>query len=108
MPLKYKRLSGNGIMGLTKGPVDRQLNAIAQPLYLGSRLGPAIIRVTFPLYIVCVFLETCGGAIRGAGKALPTMLIIRVNMCIVRIGALKLIMAKLPVAGSVAWVYPIT
>jgi Na+-driven multidrug efflux pump len=55
-----------------------------------------------------VFLETCGGAICGAGKALPTMLIIRLNMCIVRIGALKLIMAKLPVAGSVAWVYPIT
>ena len=48
MPLKYKRLSGNGIMGLTKGPVDRQLNAIVLPLYLGSRLGPTIIRVTFP------------------------------------------------------------
>ena len=108
MPLKYKRLSGNGIMGLTKGPVGRQLNAIALPLYLGSRLGPAIIRVTFPLYIVCVFLETCGGAIRGAGKAMPTMLIIRVNMRVVRIGALKLIMAKFPVAGSVAWIYPIT
>ena len=57
MPLKYKRLSGNGIMGLTKGLVDRQLNAIVLPLYLGSRLGPAIIRVTFPLYIVYVFLE---------------------------------------------------
>ena len=57
MPLKYKRLSGNSIMGLTKGPVDRQLNAIVLPLYLCSRLGPAIIRVTFPLYIVYVFLE---------------------------------------------------
>ena len=39
---------------------------------------------------------------------MPTMLIIRVNMCIVRIGALKLIMVKFPVAGSVAWIYPIT
>ena len=55
-----------------------------------------------------MFLETFGGAIRGAGKALPTMLIILVNMCIVRIGALKFIMAKFPVAGSVAWIYPIT
>ena len=32
------------------------------------------------------------------------MLIIRVNMRGVRIGALKLIMAKFPVAGSVAWI----
>ena len=55
-----------------------------------------------------MFLETCGGAIRGEGKALPAMLIIRVNMRGVRIGALKLIMAKFPVAGSVAWIYPIT
>ena len=108
MPLKYKRLSGNGIMGLTKGPVGRQLNAIVLPLYLGSRLGPTISRVTFPLYIVYVFLETCGGAICGAGKALPSMLILRVNMRGVRIGALKLIMAKFPVAGSVSWIYPIT
>ncbi len=72
------------------------------------RLGLTIIRVTFPLYFVYVFLETFGGAIRGAGKALPTMLIILVNMCSVRIGALRLIMAKSPAVGSVAWVYPIT
>ena len=64
--------------------------------------------MTFPLYFVYVFLETFGGTIRGAGKALPTMLIIRVNMRCVHIGALKLIMAKFPVAGSVAWIYPIT
>ena len=95
-------------MRLTEGPIGWQLNAFTLPLYLCSRLGPAIIRVTFPLYIVCVFLETCGGAIRGEGKAMPTMLIIRVNMRGVRIGALKLIMAKFPVAGSVAWIYPIT
>ena len=61
--------------------------------------------MTFPLYIVCVFLETCGGAICGEGKAMPTMLIIRVNMYGARIGAMKHIMAKFPVAGSVAWVY---
>jgi len=72
------------------------------------RLGLTIICVTFPLYFVYVFLETFGGTIRGAGKALPTMLIILVNMCGVRIGALKLIMTKSPVVGSVAWVYPIT
>ena len=56
-PLKFIRLSGNGIIRLTEGLVGRQLNAFALPLYLGSRLGPAIIRVTFPLYIVYVFLE---------------------------------------------------
>ena len=59
--------------------------------------------MTFPLYIVYVFLENCGGAIRGAGKALQAMLVILANMRCVRIGALKLIMAKFPVAGSVAW-----
>ena len=36
------------------------------------------------------------------------MLIIRVNMRCVHIGALKLIMAKFLVAGSVAWAYLIT
>ena len=53
-------------------------------------------------------METCGGAIRGEGKAMPTMLIIRVNIRVVRIGAMKHIIAKFPVVGSVAWIYPIT
>ena len=44
-------------MRLTEGPIGWQLHAFALPLYLCSRLGPAIIRVTFPLYIVYVFLE---------------------------------------------------
>ncbi len=60
--------------------------------------------MTLPLYFVYVFPEAFGVA----GKALPTMLIILVNMCIVRISALKLIMAKSPVVGSVARLYPIT
>ena len=36
-------------MRLTEGLASRQLNAFALPLDLGSRLGPAIICVTFPL-----------------------------------------------------------
>ena len=100
MSPKHKLLTGNGAIRLTEGPIARQLIAFAVPLFLGSliqmlaaglllgrtlfglfssddeviRLGLTIIRVTFPLYFVYVFLETFGGAIRGAGKALPTML----------------------------------
>ena len=72
------------------------------------RLGLTIIRVTFPLYFVYVFLEVFGGAIRGAGKALPTMVIILVNMCAVRICVLMLIMRWRPMVSGVAWVYPVT
>ena len=71
-------------------------------------LGLGIIRVTFPLYFVYVFLEVLGGAIRGAGHALPTMVIILVNMCAVRIAVLKFIIARAPTVQSVARVYPIT
>ena len=70
-------------------------------------LGLSIIRVTFPAYFIYVFLESLSGAIRGAGKALPVMLIILFNMCFVRIGALKAIMAWTPAIDRIALVYPI-
>ena len=47
-------------------------------------------------------------SIRGSGSTLPTMFIILVNMCVIRIGVLKLIMYFNPTADGVACVYPIT
>ena len=67
-------------------------------------LGRQIAWVAF----VYVFLEVYASAIRGAGKALPAMGIIVVNMCLVRTCVLKGILYFQPSVIGVAAVYPIT
>ena len=59
------------------------------------------------LLFIC-FPRVLASSIRGSGSTLPTMIIILVNMCVIRIGVLKLIMYFNPTADGVAWVYPIT
>lgn len=71
-------------------------------------IGSGIAFVIMPFYFLYVFLEVLASSIRGSGSTLPTMFIILVNMCLIRIGVLKLIMYFSPTATSVAWVYPIT
>jgi putative MATE family efflux protein len=71
-------------------------------------LGRSIARVTIPLYFFYVFLEVFSAAIRGAGKALPPMIITLVNMCLIRIIILLVIMRFAPTVMSVAAIYPIT
>ena len=71
-------------------------------------LGSQIAWVAYPFYFVYVFLEVYASAIRGAGKALPAMGIILVNMCLVRICVLKGILFFQPSVIGVAAVYPIT
>ncbi|MGN0978579.1 MAG: MATE family efflux transporter [Faecousia sp.] len=71
-------------------------------------LGVQIAWVAYPFYFVYVFLEVYASAIRGAGKALPAMGIIVVNMCLVRTCVLKGILHFQPSVVGVAAVYPIT
>lgn len=71
-------------------------------------LGKQLAWASFPFYFLYVFLEVLSGAIRGAGKALPPMVIIVVNMCVVRILILKLMMSLYHSAVGVARMYPLT
>ena len=71
-------------------------------------IGSSIAFVIMPFYFLYVFLEVLASAIRGSGSTLPTMFIILLNMCVIRICVLKLIMYFNPTPDGVAWVYPIT
>lgn len=71
---------------------------------LGSRIG----HVTFPFYFMYVFLEVYAASIRGAGKAMPTMIITLVNMCLVRVCILTIVMSLFHNVLAVAAVYPMT
>lgn len=71
---------------------------------LGSRIG----YTTFPLYFLYVFLEVYAATIRGAGKAMSTMVITIVNMCLIRVAVLALLMHLFHSVTGVALVYPIT
>lgn len=71
-------------------------------------LGSQIARITFPFYVLYVFLEIFASVIRGAGKALPVMAIIVTNMCVVRTCILRIMVLLSPNAQGVAAVYPLT
>lgn len=71
-------------------------------------LGVQIARTTYPFYFIYVFLEVFASTIRGAGKTLPTMVIIVVNMCLVRTAALTVMMRLNPTVTGVAVIYPLT
>lgn len=71
-------------------------------------LGSKVARIAYPFYFTYVFLEVYASSIRGAGKALPTMVITVGNMCLVRVCALKLLLHFYPSILGVAAVYPLT
>lgn len=71
-------------------------------------LGSRIARVAYPFYFIYVFLEVYAASIRGAGKAMPTMVITILNMCVVRVTVLTILMHIFHTAVGVAAVYPIT
>lgn len=71
-------------------------------------LGSRFSRVAFPFYFMYVFLEVYAASIRGAGKAMPTMVITIINMCLIRVTVLTIIMTVFHNAVAVAAVYPIT
>ena len=67
-----------------------------------------IALVSFPFYSVYPILEITGGALRGMGKALTSMIVIIANQCVLRIALLAVFSAKFHTIRSLAAVYPIT
>lgn len=70
--------------------------------------GMKIIRITFPFYWFYVILEVLADTIRGAGKALPPMVIILSSMCVLRTVLLFFIMGKWHEIQGIAVTYPIS
>lgn len=71
-------------------------------------IGAKMARVSFPCYFIYVFLEIFAASTRGAGKAVPPMIITVVNMCGVRTLILMTIMHFASDAVHVVAVYPMT
>jgi len=67
-----------------------------------------IALVSFPFYWIYPFLEVCGGAVRGMGHAIASMVVIILNLCVLRVSLLAIFSAKLHTIESLASVYPIT
>ncbi|MDD6212592.1 MAG: MATE family efflux transporter [Clostridiales bacterium] len=70
--------------------------------------GIEIAYRAFPFYSIYVTFDVLSAGLRGAGRALPSMLIILGNMCGIRMIALYIMMRIMPTVGGVATVYPIT
>lgn len=94
----------SGSMLLLSRPAFSLFSNDPEVITLGCRIG----RVTFPFYFMYVFLEVYAASIRGAGKAMPTMIITLVNMCLVRVCILTAVMAIFHHVLAVASVYPMT
>lgn len=71
-------------------------------------LSCRIARTAFPFYFLYVFLEVYAASIRAAGKAMVTMAITILSMCVVRVGVLKLLMLHAADAAGIAAVYPVS
>lgn len=72
------------------------------------REGLNIIRVTFPFYFVYAIMEVTGGIVKGIGKTIPSMLIIILNLCVLRVILLDIFVENYHRISAVAAVYPIT
>ncbi len=69
--------------------------------------GLQIIRVTFPLYWIYVFLEVTANTIRGVGRSIPPMIMVLMGQCVCRTVVLFLFTHIWGTITSVALVYPI-
>ncbi len=67
-----------------------------------------IALVSFPFYWIYPFLEVCGGAVRGMGRAVASMVVIILNLCVLRVSLLAVFSAAVHTIESLASVYPIT
>ena len=72
------------------------------------REGLKVIWITFPFYWLYVILEVLADTIRGAGNAMPPMVIILSNICVLRVILLFIIMGFWKDIRGIAMVYPIT
>ena len=67
-----------------------------------------IALTTFPFYFIYPILEVTGGAIRGMGKAIGSMIVIIANLCVLRVSLLAIFSATAHTIEALASVYPIT
>ena len=67
-----------------------------------------IALVSFPFYWLYPFLEVYGGALRGMGKSLMSMIIVITSQCALRIVLLAIFSATFHTIESLAAVYPIS
>lgn len=70
--------------------------------------GLRIIGVTFPVYFIYSLFEVTGGVVRGIGKSVPSMIIVIVNLCLIRILLLEIVDRTVHSVESVAVLYPVT
>lgn len=70
--------------------------------------GIGLIRITFPLYFIYVFLEVFSCTIRGTGRGVAPMVLILINLCGIRIVLVHVMMKLFHTAQGVALIYPIT
>ena len=73
-----------------------------------TAIGSRVIAITVPFYWLYLILEVLACTIRGAGKALPPMLIILFCICGLRIALLTAFGPWIDSATDVALVYPVT
>lgn len=72
------------------------------------RYGHAALAIILPFYSVLAVHQILMGSFRGAGKAMPTMMISVGNMCILRMIYINLLVPFFPSFEAVMWCYPIT
>lgn len=73
-----------------------------------AALSAKIGTTTFGLYFIYGIVEVLSGAIRGAGKTTPPMVISVANMCGVRLIVLHILMLFFHTVNEIAIVFPIT
>lgn len=71
-------------------------------------LSVKIAKTTFRFYFLYAIVEVLSGVIRGAGKAMPPMMITIFNMCFVRLLVLRILLHFTNTVDGVAVLFPIT
>ena len=67
-----------------------------------------IALVSFPFYSIYPILEVVGGAVRGMGYSIQSMVVIIMNLCVLRVSLLAIFSKTIHTIQSLAAVYPIT
>lgn len=67
-----------------------------------------IAGISFPVYWIYPLLEVYGGALRGMGYSMESMVTILASMCGLRIALLAIASAQYHSIGALAFVYPVT
>lgn len=67
-----------------------------------------IAMVSFPFYWIYPILEVMGGAIRGMGYSILSMVVIIVNLCVIRVSLLAVFSRQFHSIKALASAYPIT